>query len=175
MLGLPGSSYLYQGEELGLHEVVEIPPEQRQDPRFINTDGEDVGRDGCRVPLPWTAEGSSFGFGDDGAHLPQPAWFADFAVDVQQRVPGTTLSMYQKALAIRKSLQADEELEWVDAGRDDVLAFRRPNGWTVVTNFGSEPYGFQSDDVALVSGPIFQMDGVVTVPGETTVWLEPTA
>ena len=83
--------------------------------------------------------------------------------------------MYQKALAIRKSLQADEELEWVDAGRDDVLAFRRPNGWTVVTNFGSEPYGFQSDDVALVSGPIFQMDGVVTVPGETTVWLEPTA
>ena len=175
MLGLPGSSYLYQGEELGLHEVVEIPPEQRQDPRFINTDGEDVGRDGCRVPLPWTAEGSSFGFGDDGAHLPQPAWFADFAVDVQQGVPGTTLSMYQKALAIRKSLQADEELEWVDAGRDDVLAFRRPNGWTVVTNFGSEPYGFQSDDVALVSGPIFQMDGVVTVPGETTVWLEPTA
>ena len=175
MLGLPGSSDLYQGEELGLHEVVEIPPEQRQDPRFINTDGEDVGRDGCRVPLPWTAEGTSLGFGSNGAHLPQPDWFADCAADVQQGVHGTTLSMYQKALATRKRLQADEELEWVDTGREDVLAFRRPNGWTVVTNFGLEPYGFQSDEVALVSGPIFQMDGVVTVPGETTVWLEPTA
>ncbi len=82
MLGLPGSSYLYQGEELGLHEVVEIPPEQRQDPRFINTDGEDVGRDGCRVPLPWTAEGTSLGFGSNGAHLPQPDWFADYAAAV---------------------------------------------------------------------------------------------
>ncbi len=175
MFGLPGSSYLYQGEELGLHEVVEIPPEARQDPRFINTGGEDVGRDGCRVPLPWTVLGSSFGFGADGAHLPQPSWFADVAVDVQQGVPGTTLSMYQKALAIRKRLQADEDLEWLDTGRDDVLAFRRPNGWTVVTNFGIDPYGLLADDVALVSGPVFLMDGVVTVPGETTVWLEPTA
>ncbi len=83
--------------------------------------------------------------------------------------------MYQQALAIRRRLRPGGELEWVDTGRDDVLAFRRPNGWTVVTNFGLEPYGFQSDEVALVSGPIFLMDGVVSVPGETTVWLEPTA
>ncbi len=75
-LALPGSAYLYQGEELGLHEVGDIPDADRQDPAFFRNPGIDVGRDGCRVPIPWTRQGSSFGFGEGGSHLPQPEWFA---------------------------------------------------------------------------------------------------
>ena len=75
-LALPGSAYLYQGEELGLHEVADIPDADRQDPSFFRNPGVDIGRDGCRVPIPWTRTGPSFGFGPDAApHLPQPAWF----------------------------------------------------------------------------------------------------
>ena len=80
VLALPGSVYLYQGEELGLHEVADLPREQIQDPAFRRSGGADKGRDGCRVPLPWTADGGSFGFGPDGAHLPQPAWFGPVSV-----------------------------------------------------------------------------------------------
>ncbi|WP_460723068.1 glycoside hydrolase family 13 protein [Microbacterium aureliae] len=168
LLGLPGSAYLYQGEELGLHEVAEIPDGARQDPTFFRSPGEDIGRDGCRVPLPWTASGSSFGFGADGAHLPQPAWFGDSAVDVQDGDPSSTLSMYRRALELRHRLQTEERLEWIETGDPHVLRFRRPNGWEIVTNFGAEPYALdRPGDVVLSSGP-----GVGDVlPGETSVWL----
>lgn len=87
MLGLPGSAYLYQGEELGQHEVAEISEDQRQDPTFHRKRGVDVGRDGCRVPLPWDTDGPSFGFGTAAPHLPQPAWMADHAVSVEEQDP----------------------------------------------------------------------------------------
>lgn len=166
VLGLPGSAYLYQGEELGLHEVAEISPEERQDPVFFRNGDVELGRDGCRVPLPWTREGSSFGFGDNGAHLPQPDWFAEVAADVQESDPDSTLSLYRRALALRHELLTDESLRWVDTGRDDVLRFARPNGWEVVTNFGSEPYVADRDDAVLSSAS--SASGVV--PGDTTVW-----
>ncbi len=79
MLALPGSAYLYQGEELGLHEVADLPADLLQDPAFSRSGGAEKGRDGCRVPLPWTAGGPSFGFGAGAAHLPQPAWFGQLA------------------------------------------------------------------------------------------------
>ncbi|MDR1236975.1 MAG: glycoside hydrolase family 13 protein, partial [Propionibacteriaceae bacterium] len=103
LLGLPGSCYLYQGEELGLPEVVDLAASDRQDPTFFRSPGFDIGRDGCRVPIPWQASGSSFGFGADGAHLPQPAWFADYAVSVQDGHPGSTLEFYRQALATREA------------------------------------------------------------------------
>jgi alpha-glucosidase len=81
MLALPGSAYLYQGEELGLQEVTEIPDADRQDPAFFRDRGVQIGRDGCRVPLPWKVEGTSFGFGEAGSHLPQPDWFSQYAVE----------------------------------------------------------------------------------------------
>lgn len=168
VLGLPGSAYVYQGEELGLHEVAAIDDENRQDPTFFRSPGEDIGRDGCRVPLPWTADGSSFGFGDDGAHLPQPAWFADLAVAVQDGDPASTLELYRRALALRHELQTGEALTWVETGRHDVLQFHRPNGWTVVTNFGTEPFDLPADaDIVLSSRPVA---GSV-LAGETTVWI----
>ena len=85
ILGLPGSTYMYQGEELGLHEVTDIPESEIQDPQYLRNLKVDKGRDGCRVPLPWTSSGSSFGFGSGGAHLPQPKWFADYAVEVEEK------------------------------------------------------------------------------------------
>jgi alpha-glucosidase len=167
MLALPGSSYLYQGEELGLHEVVEIPDADRQDPTFFRSPGVSVGRDGCRVPLPWTADGVSFGFGAAAPHLPQPSWFAGHAVAVEERDPGSTLSLYRTALALRRELQTAESLEWIETGRADVLAFRRPNGWLIVTNFGTEPVELPAGEPLVASEPL---DGRM-LPGEATAWL----
>ena len=170
LLGLPGSTYLYQGEELGLQEVAEIAPEQRQDPAFFRGGEFDgLGRDGCRVPLPWTASGSSFGFGAGDAHLPQPSWFSDYAVEVEAADPASTLSLYREALRLRHRLQTEEALEWIETGRADVLRFARPNGWQVVTNFGSEPLDLGADAAHVVLGPV--IDGAL--PGDSTVWIAP--
>ena len=167
VLGLPGSAYLYQGEELGLHEVADIPDAARQDPTFFRSPGADIGRDGCRVPLPWTASDAAFGFGAGGAHLPQPEWFADYAVDGQDGDPASTLSLYRRALDLRHELQTAEDLEWVDLGRDDVVAFIRPGGWTVVTNFGTEPVALPAGEVLLSSASVDSG----ALPGEASAWL----
>ena len=124
MLALPGSAYLYQGEELGLQEVADIPDSERQDPTFFRNKGVEIGRDGCRVPLPWAAEGSSFGFGDGGAHLPQPAWFGRYAVAAEDGVEGSTLEFYRQALKLRRELQTSEELEWHTAASPDGAALQ---------------------------------------------------
>jgi alpha-glucosidase len=170
MFALPGSAYLYQGEELGLQEVgSEIPDAERQDPAFFRNKGVEVGRDGCRVPLPWTASGNSFGFGTGGAHLPQPDWFASHSVEVQEAQEDSTLSLYRRALALRSQLQTAETLEWLETGRSDVLAFRRPNGWTSVTNFGTEAYKLPAGKVLVSSSPL-EAD---SLPQATTAWLQP--
>lgn len=172
LLGLPGSTYVYQGEELGLHEVARITPEQRQDPAFFRgAEFDGLGRDGCRVPLPWTAGGSSFGFGSNGAHLPQPEWFAEHAVEVLAGDPSSTLSLYREALRLRRRLQTAEKLEWLKTDRVEVLRFARPNGWQVVTNFGAEPFdlGADAEHVVLASTPV----SGAALPGECTVWLAP--
>ncbi|MFJ4176153.1 glycoside hydrolase family 13 protein [Microbacterium sp. NPDC089696] len=170
LLGLPGSTYLYQGEELGLQEVAEIAPDQRQDPSFFRgADFDGLGRDGCRVPLPWTASGPSFGFGDGEAHLPQPAWFAEYAVDVEDGDPASTLTLYREALRLRHLLQTEESLEWIETGRADVLRFARPNGWQIVTNFGSDAFDLGADAGDVVLGTV--LDGAV--PADSTVWIAP--
>ena len=169
LLGLPGSTYLYQGEELGLHEVADIKAEDRQDPAFFrgaDPDRDGLGRDGCRVPLPWARSGSSFGFGTAGAHIPQPAWFADYAVEAEEADPASSLNTYRRALALRHELQTAETLDWIETGRDDVLRFARPNGWQVVTNFGAEPFALAAGEEPVLGTLV---DGAV--PGESTVWL----
>ncbi|MDX2376091.1 glycoside hydrolase family 13 protein [Microbacterium sp. LRZ72] len=175
MLGLPGSAYLYQGEELGLHEVAEIPGAQRQDPTFFRSPGADVGRDGCRVPLPWRGFGPSLAFGPGGVHLPQPAWMAPYAVSAQEADPDSTLALYRRALELRHELQSGEALEWVKTEREDVLRYRRPNGWQVVTNFGDEPYGLEAGaHVVLASrGSADAGPDAGAVPPASAVWLAP--
>ncbi|WP_460776569.1 glycoside hydrolase family 13 protein [Microbacterium sp. GXF7504] len=172
MLALPGSAYLYQGEELGLHEVGDLPPEARQDPAYLRCVGQDgwsfdgLGRDGCRVPLPWTRGGSSFGFGDDGAWLPQPTWFGDVAVEAENGVPGSTLELYRDALRLRRELQGAEDLVWDEAAAS-VLSFTRPGGWRTVTNFGDDPVPLPDGEVLLASAPV----EAGRLPAATTVWL----
>ncbi|TLP74224.1 glycoside hydrolase family 13 protein [Nesterenkonia sphaerica] len=166
-LALPGSAYLYQGEELGLHEVANIPDSARQDPTFFRSPGVSVGRDGCRVPLPWSTSGASFGFGPGEAHLPQPEWFSAHSVEAQEAQADSTLNLYRSALSLRRDLQADETLEWIESGHREVLAFRRSNGWICVTNFGQQPQPLPEGEV-LVSSEPFTGD---QIPAETTVWL----
>jgi alpha-glucosidase len=166
VLALPGSSYLYQGEELGLHEVAELPDDVRQDPEFRRSGGARKGRDGCRVPLPWTREGTSFGFGADGAHLPQPGWFGQASVTVQDGTPGSTLELYCRAISLRHDLQAAQSLTWLDSG-SDVLHFQRPGGWQSVTNLGSKPVLLPSGELVLASDEV--VDG--NLAPDTTAWL----
>jgi len=103
-LGLPGSMYLYQGEELGLPEHTTLEPEFRQDPTFARTNGARVGRDGCRVSLPWeSGVGAANGFNTTGkSWLPQPEIYAKYARDLQEGVPGSALETYKQALRCRK-------------------------------------------------------------------------
>jgi alpha-glucosidase len=167
MLALPGSAYLYQGEELGLHEVADLPVDAVADPIWVRTGHTAKGRDGCRVPLPWRADGDSLGFGSGRGWLPQPAAFAALAVANQVDDPDSTLRLYREALRLRRELQADETLDWVLADSPDVLHLTRPGGWHCVTNFGTEPVALPAGTVRVASGPI--TDG--RLPGETTVWL----
>lgn len=138
MLALPGGVYLYQGEELGLPDHLEIPDEQRQDPTFIRTGGERVGRDGCRVPLPWRADEPHYGFGStSGGWLPQPEDWYTLARDVQQSDPDSTLNLYRSALALRKQLRLGAgSLSWAADYMDtDIIAFLN-NDVMVIMNMG---------------------------------------
>ena len=167
MLGLPGSAYLYQGEELGLPEVADIPAAERQDPSFFRNPGVDIGRDGCRVPLPWTRSGPSFGFGPGDAHLPQPSWFGEYSVEAEEADATSTLALYRAALAARRDLQTDETSSGCPRGARRRAGVPPPNGWTSVTVFGTEPFDLPEGELLLASAPV--ADGAL--PGATTAWL----
>ncbi|WP_329597931.1 glycoside hydrolase family 13 protein [Streptomyces pseudovenezuelae] len=167
MLALPGSSYVYQGEELGLPEVAELPFEVLQDPIWEQTGRVRKGRDGCRVPLPWTRSGPSYGFGAGGAWLPQPQWFAEYAVEAQDGVEGSTLELYRTALRLRRKLLQGEELTWADAGPAGVLDFARHEGWRCVANLSGTAVPLPAGEVLLTSSPL--QDGLLGP--DTTAWL----
>lgn len=167
LLALPGSTYLYQGEELGLFEVADLPGQVLQDPMWLRGGFTRKGRDGCRVPLPWEKSGASFGFGSDGSHLPQPAWFGELSVAAEDGVAGSTLELYREAIAIRKELQTAETLEWVHTLHPKVLHFKRPNGWHCITNFGKKPIALPRGTVRLTSQPL--VDGHLA--GNSTAWI----
>jgi alpha-glucosidase len=167
MLALPGSAYLYQGEELGLHEVVELPAEARQDPVFLRSGGAEPGRDGCRVPLPWTASGPSFGFGAGPAHFPQPDWFGSVSVQAEEADAGSMLGFYREALRWRRQLLAGPGFSWERERAGPVLRFSRPGGWQSVTNFGPGPAELPPGTVIIASGTL---DGG-RLPPDTTAWI----
>jgi alpha-glucosidase len=166
-LALPGSAYLYQGEELGLHEVVDIPPASAQDPQARTVDGYYATRDGSRVPLPWISESPFFGFSESSSHLPQPAWFADSSADRQASDPSSTLSLYRRATELRRTLRCEESLTWLELG-PEVVAFERPNGWISVTNFGGQTVALPPGRLLLANVPV--PDG--TLPPDGSAWLQ---
>jgi alpha-glucosidase len=180
-MALPGAVYIYQGEELGLWEVQDIPDELRQDPIWARTGGADPGRDGSRVPLPWSGTEPPFGFSPAGAAtgpwLPQPKEWRDLTVAAETANPGSMLRLYREALRIRRSAPAFGEtpLTWRSSA-DGVLTFDRhgagepEEGGAVrcIANLSAVPAGLPPHaEVLLASGPV---DGGV-LPPDTTVWL----
>ncbi|WP_371408319.1 glycoside hydrolase family 13 protein [Micromonospora zamorensis] len=179
MLALPGSAYLYQGEELGLPEVLDLPDELRQDPAFLRT-GES--RDGCRVPLPWSGDLAPFGFGPAGSEaswLPTPATWRALSVDAQSGVPGSTLELYRTALRIRRdhpALAVDAGgVTWLESG-PDVLAFSRTAGETVLTcvvNLSGAPVLIDGYGQPLVASDTLTEQGSGhLLPVDAAAWLE---
>ncbi|HZN71897.1 MAG TPA: glycoside hydrolase family 13 protein [Micromonosporaceae bacterium] len=170
-LALPVSVYLYQGEELGLEEVEDIPNAVRRDPMFFRTHGENLGRDGCRVPIPWSGQEPPFGFSPPGAAgepwLPQPRAWRDRTVEAQTGDPDSMLELYRRALAYRRSQPAlgDGDFAWVPAP-DGVLAFRRGPGFACVVNLSDRPIDLP-DRVILSSASLAQG----TLPVDTAAWL----
>lgn len=167
MLALPGSAYIYQGEELGLPEHTTLPDELRQDPTWVRSEYERVGRDGCRIPLPWRADAPGLGFSPNGeTWLPQPDSYRALAVDQQVDAVGSTWTMYRDALALRKKFALGKgEREWVEAG-DDLVAY--DNGpIRVMTNVLGAPVPLpEGYEVVLSSIPV-----VDELPTDATVWL----
>ncbi|WSA11984.1 glycoside hydrolase family 13 protein [Micromonospora sp. NBC_01813] len=190
MLALPGSAYLYQGEELGLPEHTTLPDEVRQDPTWRRTGHTQRGRDGCRVPIPWEADSPSYGFGPtDASWLPQPPVWAEYALDRQVDVPGSTYEMYRTALRLRHELGlGGGELRWMESP-DDVLAFRIGSGAgaeadsgagsdsdsdsgarevIVVTNLSAGPVALPpGTELVHASGPL---TATGQVPTDVTAW-----
>jgi alpha-glucosidase len=169
MLGLPGASYIYQGEELGLPEHTTIAPEHRQDPTFFRTNGQRVGRDGCRVPLPWEKGNESNGFSQTGkAWLPQPVSYAELSRDQQEGAAGSTLELYKQALQLRKELKLGEgSFDWIS--KDSDLSYENGNV-IVVHNFGTEPVLLPEGRVLISSAPVTE-DGHL-MPNDTA-WVLP--
>jgi alpha-glucosidase len=170
--GLPGSAYLYQGEELGLPEVTDLPDEARQDPTWRRTDNKVRGRDGCRVPLPWKADPADTGFGEN-PWLPQPEYWASYSAESQEDDPDSFLNFYRRMIALRGERGLGSgSFEWIEGvARDDVLVAR--NGDTVlVINMGEDEAELASlGSVIIASGDVTEVNGVVTVPGNTATWL----
>ncbi|HYJ57094.1 MAG TPA: glycoside hydrolase family 13 protein [Mycobacterium sp.] len=169
-LALPGTAYVYQGEELALEEIEDLPDEVRQDPTWTQSGFTDVGRDGCRIPLPWTATAAPYGFAaDDGTvtWLPQPGHWAEHSVEAQDRDPDSTLNLYRAALHLRPSLWRDAgDVKWLNVA-PDVAAFER-GGAQCWVNTG--PTGVTLPAVASVA--LSSTPGVDReLPPDTAVWL----
>ncbi|MFY1574361.1 glycoside hydrolase family 13 protein [Verrucosispora sp. WMMD703] len=178
MLALPGCAYLYQGEELGLPEVLDLPDELRQDPAFLRT-GES--RDGCRVPIPWSGDLAPYGFGPAGSELswlPAPTTWRALSVGAQTGTPGSTLELYRAALRIRHTHPALAGLggiTWLESG-PGVLAFQREAGDTVLTcvvNISDAPVVIDGYGTPLVaSATLTERDGGHLLPVDAAVWFE---
>jgi alpha-glucosidase len=101
---LRGAVCIYQGEELGLGEA-EIPYEQMRDPYGIAFWPTFKGRDGCRTPIPWTAD-TNGGFSKTTPWLPVPATHLAQSVASQERAPDSPLNAFRRLLAWRRTQPA---------------------------------------------------------------------
>ena len=170
-LSLPGTAYVYQGEELGLWEVEDIPAEDRQDPMWQRSGHVNLGRDGCRVPLPWSGDHPPFGFLGDGVPtwLPQPPSWAALTVEAETADPDSMLALYRHALQVRHAEPAftTDSLTWLPAP-PDVLCYRRGQDVTVMINVSGTPAGLPAHEAILAASHPIQGD---VLPPGTGVWL----
>ncbi|MGW5663964.1 glycoside hydrolase family 13 protein [Streptomyces sp. NPDC003758] len=173
LLALPGAAYLYQGEELGLPEVGDLPDDVLQDPVRVRSRGVRKGRDGCRVPIPWQRSGPSLGFSSAAPWLPQPADWSERSVAAQSDDPDSVLSLYRTALSLRRRYGGDGELAWLQPdSAAEALAFRRDTGLVCTVNLGSKALPLPKGDVLLASGHLDKdPSGRQMIPADTAVWL----
>ncbi|OJF14091.1 glycoside hydrolase family 13 protein [Couchioplanes caeruleus] len=180
MLALPGSAYLYQGEELGLPEVLDLPDQARQDPIWLRSGGAEPGRDGCRVPLPWSGDAPPYGFGPASSTpwLPQPADWAELTAAAQHGDPASMLTLYRAALRTRREHPAlgqgsSEELEWLPAPVG-VLAFRRAGAPSLVcaVNLTDAPVDLAAAGIPVTDAPLLASSAVAggMLPPDTAAW-----
>jgi alpha-glucosidase len=173
LLGLPGQVFLYQGEELGLEEVT-LPDDQRQDPVFLHTQGKNVGRDGCRVPMPWHRGRPNAGFSTASPWLPMPEGWDRYAVDVQLSSRTSMLGFYQRALELRRRLDGRlaDRLEWCRAP-DGVLMYQR-GPLVVACNFRSRPVSLETGGQTVAASNLLTRHRRrrLTLPPNSAVWLD---
>ncbi|MEP7193732.1 MAG: alpha-amylase family glycosyl hydrolase [Actinomycetota bacterium] len=175
MLALPGSAYLYQGEELGLPDSTDMPDDVRQDPSWPRSGFTERGRDGARVPMPWEGDRPSYGFGPSGqTWLPQPASYAALAVDRQVGAPDSTLELYRALLSTRRDRGLGAgSLSWLGGYPGEVVAFVNEPApgerVLVIANLSAEPVAVPAGAQVLVSSGSLTPGGLV--PTDTTVWL----
>jgi alpha-glucosidase len=178
-MALPGSVYLYQGEELGLWEVEDIPADKRQDPIWLRTGGTDPGRDGSRVPLPWSGQEPPFGFSPPDAAkppwLPQPAQWRALTVEAETADQSSMLELYRTALRLRRAhLAQAAPMTWLPAPQD-VLAFTRGPALCCITNLSQTPAELPAHTAVLLTSAPLTDTGLL--PPDTSAWLtlEPTS
>jgi len=172
MLGLPGGAYVYQGEELGLPEHTTLEGKYRQDPTFFRTKGERVGRDGCRVPLPWEPEAPAFGFNLTGkAWLPQPDGYRSYARSTQRGQAGSTLELYKRLLKLRREHGLGHgKFSWAPQHSGETSLAYRNNDVLVVTNFGGSAIALPAGELLATTQHDLTIEGVLE--HDQVAWLK---
>jgi alpha-glucosidase len=178
VFALPGSTYVYAGQELGLPDGV-IPDESRQDPIYFRTAGQQKGRDGARVPLPWNGDKAPFGFTSGSPWLPMQNSWKDSTIDKQSSEPKSSLNLYRNALNLRaEHLVNTGEIEWLEsphhgAKSSSLLAFNRGNV-SVYMNLANSPVEVEiTGRLLIVSAGIPDgRDGKITIPPISTIWVQ---
>jgi alpha-glucosidase len=167
MLALPGAVFVYNGEELGLPNVA-LPDEVLQDPVWERSGYEERGRDGCRVPMPWSGDAPPFGFSEStDVWLPMPPEWAALTVAAQERDPDSTLGFFRRAIELRHERQSiGGAVEFLDSP-PDVVILRGDDGVTCVLNAGPSPVPLPHGDLLIASAAV--VDG--ELPPAAAAWV----
>ncbi|MGH3639711.1 MAG: alpha-amylase family glycosyl hydrolase, partial [Mycobacterium sp.] len=167
MLALPGAVFVYNGEELGLPNV-ELPDEALQDPVWARSGYEERGRDGCRVPIPWSGDAPPFGFSEStDVWLPMPPEWAALTVTAQERDSDSTLGLFRRAIELRHERQSiGSAVEFLDSP-PDVVILRGDDGVTCVLNAGPSPVPLPRGDLLIASAAV--VDG--ELPPAAAAWV----
>lgn len=171
-MGLPGSAYMFQGEELGLPEVTDLPDEARQDPTWFRTENKVRGRDGARVPLPWKGDAADTGFGSN-PWLPQPEYWSEYAAELQEDDPESVLNFYRRMNKLRAEHRLGEgDLEWIEGAAGEDVLVARNNDTVLVLNMGEAPAEISGlGPVLIASGEVEEDGDKVVIPANTGAWL----
>ena len=172
--GLPGACYVYQGQELGLPDA-DLKDEDRKDPAFIRTNGAQKGRDGARVPLPWSGMETPFGFTSGKPWLPIPQAWRGFSVEHESSDPASSLEMYRAILALRKRhIGVTESFAWTERPHGTgVIAYKR-GSVQIVLNTSNSQIKFKTVGHLLIASDnqSFVLNGEVSVAAKACVWLD---